>query len=139
MQTAVTAPAVVEFLKEFQGMIGAKPVTPEELDFSKAYLTRGYPAGFETPAQVASHLEVLVEHRLPDDYFNTFIPKIAAVDGADVLRVARQRLALDQLTIIVVGDRSKIEKDLRNLPEGKNLVVCRFDENFRMVPEGTGG
>lgn len=139
VQTAVTAPAVVEFLKEFQGMIGAKPLTPEELEFSKAYLTRGYPAGFETPAQLASHLEVLVEHRLPDDYFNTFIPKIAAVDGADVLRVARQRLALDQLTIIVVGDRSKIEKDLRNLPEGKNLVVCRFDENFRMVPEGTGG
>ncbi len=139
VQTAVTAPAVVEFLKEFRGMIGGKPVTAEELEFSKAYLTRGYPAGFETPGQVASHLEVLVEHRLPDDYFNTFIPKVSAVDSAEVLRVARQRLALDQLTIIIVGDRAKIEQDLRNLPEGKNLVVCRFDENFRLVPEGASG
>ena len=135
VQTAVTAPAVVEFLKEFQGMLGTKPITPQELEFSKAYLTRGYPAGFETPAQVASHLEVLVEHRLPDDYFNTFIPKVSAVDSEAVLRVARQRLALDQLTIIIVGDRSRIERDLRSLPEGKNLVVCRFDENFRLVPE----
>ena len=43
VQTAVTAPALVEFLKEFRGIVGANPVGPEELEFSKAYLTRGYP------------------------------------------------------------------------------------------------
>src|SRR5208337_3523838 len=65
VQTAVTSPALVEFLKEFQGITGAKPVGRDELEFSKAYLTRGYPADFETPAQVALHLESLVEYRLP--------------------------------------------------------------------------
>ena len=84
VQTAVTAPALVEFLKEFEGMTGARPVTAEEVEFSKAYLVRGYPAGFETPAQVASQLETLVEFRLPADYFDTFIPKISAVTPDDV-------------------------------------------------------
>jgi predicted Zn-dependent peptidase len=135
VQTAVTAPAVVEFLKEFDGMLGARPVEPEELAFSKTYLTRGYPAGFETPGQVASHLETLVEHNLPDNYFNDYIPKISAVTAEDVLRVAKERLLRDRLAIIVVGDRQKIEADLRKLPEGKDLTVCRFDENFRLIPE----
>ena len=57
VQTAVTAPALVEFLKEFRGITGVNPVGPEELEFSKAYLTRGYPADFETAAQIALHLE----------------------------------------------------------------------------------
>jgi zinc protease len=89
VQTAVTAPALVEFLKEFQGIAGANPVGPEELEFSKAYLTRGYPADFETPAQIALHLETLVEHGLPDDFFNTYAPRVEAVTTGDVRNVAK--------------------------------------------------
>ena len=53
VQTAATAPALVEFLKEFRGMAGSRPVSRQELGFAKAYLTRGYPADFETPGQIA--------------------------------------------------------------------------------------
>jgi zinc protease len=48
VHTAVTAPALAEILKEFQGMAGARAVTADELAFSQAWLTRGYPAYFET-------------------------------------------------------------------------------------------
>ena len=33
VQTEVTAPAMAEFLKEFDGMAGGRPVTREELEF----------------------------------------------------------------------------------------------------------
>ena len=36
--------------------------------------------------------------------------------------------------VIIVGDRSKIETDLRALPIGKNLDVVQFDDDFRLVP-----
>ncbi len=62
------------------------------------------------------------------------MPKISAVSVDDVLRVAKQHLDLGHLTVIVVGDREKIEKDLRALPIGKDLEVAQFDENFRLVP-----
>jgi len=134
VQTAVTAPALAEFLKEFQGMVGGRPVTEKELDFNKDYLTRGYPAQFETPEAVAGQLETLVQFRLADDYFNAVVPKISAVTEADVLRVAKQHLRTGELAAIVVGDRSKIESSLRELPIGKDLTVVHFDEDFRLVP-----
>jgi len=134
VQTAVTAPALVEFLKEFEGMVGGRPVDKDELEFNKNYLTRGYPAQFETPGNVASQLETLVEFGLPDDYFNTVVPNIAAVTEADVLRVAKRYLDTNHLTAIVVGDRAKIESSLRELPIGKDLAVVHFDEDFRLAP-----
>ena len=136
VQTAVTAAALVEMLEEMAGMVGRRPVTPEELAFSKDYLTRGYPATFETPRDVAAQLETIVQHRLPDDYFNTVVPKIQAVTIEDVLRVAKKHLDLDHLAVVIVGDRAQIETSLRELCIGKNLAVVRFDEDFRLVPAG---
>jgi zinc protease len=134
VQTAVTQPALVEFLKEFEGMLGKQPVTPAELEFNKTYLTRGYPAGFETPGAVANQLETLVEYGLPDDYFNTLVPRIKGVTAEEVLKVAKRYLHPDHLAVIIVGDREKTEKSLRELPIGKDLAVLKFDEQFRLVP-----
>ncbi len=133
VQTAVTAGALGEFLKELDGMVGARPVAEKELDFCKKYVTRGYVAGFETPSQVATQLETLVAHKLPDDYFNSVVPGVRAVTADDTMRVAKEYLASDRLTIIVVGDRTKIESDLRTLPIGKDLVAYQFDEDFRLL------
>ena len=139
VQTAVTAPALVEFLREFRGMAGGRPVSLRELGFAKAYLMRGYPADFETPAQIALNLETLVEYGLPHDFFGTFMTRIKAVDGEDVARVARKYLDLDHLLIVVVADRAKVESSLRKLPVGKNLEIVRFDENFRLTPASPNG
>jgi len=134
VQTAVTAPALAEFLKEFEGLLGQRPVSQEELEFNKDYLTRGYPARFETPSDMGGQLESIVQFQLPDDYFNTVIPGITAVTSDEVVRVAKKYLDLGHLTIIVVGDRSQIEADLRKLPAGQNLEVVQFDDEFRLVP-----
>ena len=134
VQTAVTAPALVEFLKEFEGMLGQRPIGKEELQFNKDYLTRGYPSRFETPSDMGGQLEAIVQFQLPDDYFNTVIPGITAVTSEDVVRVANKYFDLAHLCVVIVGDRSKIETDLRALPIGKNLDVVQFDDDFRLVP-----
>ena len=114
VQTNVTAPALSEFLKELNDMAGARPVEAKELDFCKKYVTRGYTAGFETPSHVASQLETLVAYQLPDDYFNSVVPGIQAVNADDVMRVAKKYLALDRLAIIVVGDRRRSNPSCEN-------------------------
>ncbi|MBN2579722.1 MAG: insulinase family protein [Pirellulales bacterium] len=136
VQTAVTAPALTEFLKEYRGITGAQPVQPAELDFGKAYLVRAFPADFETSGQIAGHLETLVEFRLPDDYFNAYIPRIDAVTADDVIDAAKKHIDLDRQAIIIVADRENVEPELRKLPAGKNLEAVRFDDNFRLVPAG---
>ena len=134
VKTDVTPPALVEFLKEIDGLRGEIPIKPEELNDAKDYLTRGYAGEFETISQIAQRLETLVEYKLPDDYFNTFIPKISAVTADDVLAAAKKYVHPDNLAIIIVGDREKIEESLTKLPAGKNIELMKFDENFQLVP-----
>ena len=134
VQTAVTAPALVEFLKEFDGMVGGRPVAGDELQFCRRFLTRGYPAMFETTTQLAAQLETLFAYRLPDDYFNTFVPEVDAVTADQVLDTAKKYLKVGELTIVVVGDRKKIEAGLRDLPVGKDLAIFQFDDDFHLTP-----
>jgi predicted Zn-dependent peptidase len=134
VETAVTAPALVEFLKEFRGMAGGRPVSRQELGFAKAYLTRRHPADFETPGQIALSLETLVEYGLSNDFFGTYMSRIQTVSGEDVSRVAKKYLDLDHLVIVIVADRAKVESALRQLPAGKNLEIVQVDEINRDRP-----
>ncbi len=86
VQTAVTAPALKEMLNELQEIAAKRPVAGDELDFDKKYMTRAFPADFETSSSIAARLETLVEFHLPDDYFETVLPGIAAVTGDDVTK-----------------------------------------------------
>jgi len=132
VQTAVTAPALTEFIAEFEGISGVRPVEGDELDFCKKYITRGFPQGFDTPGGVAGQLATLVEFDLPDDYFSTVVPKVNAVTTADIVRAAKKCIDLGRLAVIIVGDRAQIEASLRELPIGKNLTVVRFDDDFKL-------
>ena len=137
VQTAVTAPSLTEFIAELQGIIGSRPVQGEELDFCKKYITRGFPGGFETSTALAGMLENLVQYDLPDNYYDTVLPGVAAVTGDEITAVAKKYLKPDNVSVIIVGDRSKIESSLRELPLGKSLKVMRFDDDFRLVPAQT--
>ncbi|MDP4574495.1 pitrilysin family protein [Qipengyuania sp. G39] len=76
---------------------------------------RGLPNRFETNYQV---LGAIVENdRLgrPDDYYTTLPATYRAIDKAAIDAAARQYLGPDDLTIVVVGDRSEIDAQLDKL------------------------
>ena len=125
VQTAVTAPAVTETLREFEEITGTRPVEEDEFQAAKAALLRGYPSTFETPWQMLNHLGPIVQFGLPHDYLATYPANIDGVTLADVRRVAGERLNRDRLTILVVGDRAAVESQLRDL--GLALVVINGD------------
>ena len=121
VQTAVTAPAVVETLREFEEITGTRPVEEDEFQAAKAALLRGYPSTFETPWQILNQLGPIVQFGLPHDHLATYPANIDGVTLADVRRVAGERLNGDLLTVLVVGDREAVESELRDL--GPALVV----------------
>ena len=82
----------------------------------------GYPAGFERPAQLLGQLVTLAQFNLPDDYFQTFEERLAAVTLADTHRVGAEYLATNRLTILVVGDRQQVEEPLRELGHALTLL-----------------
>ena len=125
VQTAVTAPAVVETLREFEEITGTRPAEEDEFQAAKAALLRRYPSTFETPWQMLNHLGPIVQFGLPNDYLATYPANIDAVTLADVRRVAGERLNRDRLTVLVVGDREAVESELRDI--GPALIVMNGD------------
>ncbi len=116
VQTAVTRPALVELMKELTDIAGPRPVTRAELASAKQQISEGFPRRFETTFGVAAQLASLAAGDLPDDEFEHYQARIEAVTKADVDRVARQYITPENMTILIVGDRSQIEAPLSSLP-----------------------
>ena len=123
VHTASTAAAIADASAEIEGIRGSRPVTEHELSHAKAALTRGYPAGFETAAQVARAVSQLALYDLPDTYFSDFVPTVGAVTAAEVTRVAAQYLDPARLTALVVGDAQVVADSLHTLSFGEPLQL----------------
>src|SRR6185295_11968040 len=86
-----------------------------ELASARDYLVGVFPLRFEVPAQVAAALAGLVIHELPDDELDRYRPAVAAVSAADMLDAARRLIRPSDMSVVVVGDASKVESALRDL------------------------
>jgi zinc protease len=105
--------ALVEFMKELRGIVGGRPITDEELTVAKEALVQRLPATFASVSSINGALTTLWVQNLPDDYYQQYAKRIAAITRDDVLRVAKQYVTVDKLAIVIVGDRKVIEAPLK--------------------------
>jgi zinc protease len=115
--TDVTTRALEEALKEVNGLRDDGP-TATELDNARDYLRGVLPLRLQTTAALAARVSELVVFGLPEDYFQHYRDRIAAVTHDDVHRAAREHVRPDAMAIIVVGDASQIEEPIRQLQLG---------------------
>ncbi|HKJ93020.1 MAG TPA: pitrilysin family protein [Longimicrobiales bacterium] len=120
--TDVTARAVEEALSEMRGLHDGG-ATAQELDAARDYLRGVLPLTLQTTDQLAGRVAEIVVFDLPIDYFVQYRDHIADVTADDVARVARDRLRLSRLAIVVVGDAEQITKPLQDLGIGPVQVV----------------
>jgi zinc protease len=123
VHTAATADAISDCLAELDGIRGARPPSEHEMLLAKASLTRGYPRGFETAQQVARSVARLALYGLPDTYFEEFVPRVQAVEAADVTRVAPKYVDPARAVALVVGDYQAIAESLRPLGLGEPQLL----------------
>jgi len=115
VQTDATGASVREILRECAELGGERPVTDKELALAHAALTRGFPRSFETGDQIARSRMQAVLYGLPDDYFDTYVERVRAIDVPAVTAVAGRWLQPSDLFAVVVGDREKVEAELRDV------------------------
>ena len=87
-------------------------VGDRELSDAQAYLTGSFPLTIETPSAIAMQVLSAVFFGLDLQELQTFRERVNAVTVDDVQRVARTYLHPDRLSIVLVGDASKFEKQL---------------------------
>ena len=117
VRTDATAAAITEILREVERM-RAEELTVAELVTARESFTRSLPGLFETTSEAASSVGKLFVHTLPLDHYRTLPARVDAVTAPDVQRVARQFLRLDELVVVAVGDRDRIQGDLEGLGLG---------------------
>jgi zinc protease len=100
----VVVDAVREMLREIVDVASSRPITDSELHFAKAYLTRRFPARFETNGGVAGHLAQLELYGLPIDYYDRYSERVDAVTLEEAAEAARRSLDPTGLKVVVVGD-----------------------------------
>ncbi len=105
--------ALTEFMKEFRGIQGARPVTDDELQMAKNSLAQSLPERFASVGGIGGAIGTVWQQGLPDDYYRQYVKAINAVTKDDMVRVAKQYIDLDHLSIVIVGDRASIEGPLK--------------------------
>jgi zinc protease len=115
--------ALVEFMKELRGIVGTRPITDAELTTAKDSLTQRLPGQFASVGVIGASIVTLWSQGLPDTYYQDYVAKVSAVTKDDVVRVARQYIDLDHLSIVIVGDRKTIEAPLKGTNIAPIVVV----------------
>ena len=122
--------ALIEFMKELRGIGGSRPITDEELTTAKESLIQRLPGTFGSVQSVNNAIVSLWTEALPENYYQQYESKISAVRKEDVVRVAKQYIDLDHLTIVIVGDRSSIEGPLKATGIAP-IVTADLEGNFK--------
>ena len=116
VQTDKTVEAIGELRREVAEFVGAKPITAEELTKVRDRDVRALSGQFETNAAVSGAIADIVRFGRPDDYVRTLRGRLEAQTESGVRAAAAQAFRPDTLTWVIVGDLSKIEAQLRQLP-----------------------
>lgn len=119
IQADKTADAMKELQREFTEVISSRPPTDAELKKAVTDNALGLSGNWETMGAVAGTLSQIVRFGLPDDYYQTYAGKLQALKTEELAKAAKTVIHPEQLTWVVVGDRSKIEKSLQDLNWGE--------------------
>ncbi|GAA2188143.1 M16 family metallopeptidase [Micromonospora lupini] len=121
VQTAVTAPALVEAVGEIT-RTQAGGVTEDELAVARSWRAGQLSVELQSPRAIASALTTLVVHDLPDDYHARLREELLDADVAQVSAAAATHLHPEALTLVIEGDAAVIRNDLEEANLGTLLT-----------------
>jgi zinc protease len=99
--------------------IHSKPLTDAELRLAKDSIIRSLPGDFESAYGVNGKLADLWLFGLPQDYYTKLPALIEGVTSADAQAAAAKYVHPENLLVIEVGDKAKIESGLKDLKLGQ--------------------
>ena len=118
-----TADSIAEMRNELAGMMGPKPIRPDELDKVKQQQILELPGSHETMNSIGNLLSDLLQLGLPLDFYDTYVSRVSALTVPELESYARDLLDPQHIIWMVVGDRSQIEPALRELQIGEIIAT----------------
>ena len=109
--TNVTGPALQEIMTEVDEL-QKNPPPEDELQGVKNYASGVFVLQNSTRGGIISQLSNLELHELPDEYLTNWVSKVHALTPEQISATAAKYLRKDDMTLVVVGDRSQISEQV---------------------------
>ena len=111
VRTEVTDSAATEFVNELN-RISQGDITAEELEKAKQIITGRFARSLEDPQTVAQFAINTALYDLPDDFYEKYLQRIAALTLEQVNQAAQKYITPDQTYLVAVGDESALDDKL---------------------------
>ena len=121
-----TAASIKEFVSEINKYY-AEGVTPEELEFTKSAMGQRDARAYETPGQKLGFLGRMMTYGLKPSFVDEQADILQGMSKADVDALADKHLNLDEMIMVVVGDKAKYMDEVKAL--GFPVVEIDADGN----------
>jgi len=121
VRNEVTDSAIVQFMIELNRMRD-EDVTDDELELAKNYIAGAFARNLESPQTVANFALNTFRYNLPDDYYSSYLERLAAVDKATVRAMAQRYINTEQARIIVVGNKDEVGEKLNAFSASEEVV-----------------
>lgn len=122
VRTEVTDSALAELLAQVR-RVRTELIPRAELEAAKGALVGSFPLSIETVDQVARQVGEVRLFGLPANYLATYRPRLAAVTPAQALAAAQATIKPQAMTIVVVGDATKIHAGLQRIAPVRLMSV----------------
>jgi zinc protease len=130
VKTDVTAPATKELMIELRKIL-VEPPTAAELKSAKDASIQSLPGQFSTMGATAGAMGSIFVYNRPLDYFAKLPAKYEALTPADITAAAKATVHPENLLLVEVGDKAKIEQGLKEL---KLAPVVYADPLGNLIP-----
>jgi len=108
VRNEVVAATLTEMFYELDRM-RALPVSAEELDDARNYMSGVFSLGLATQDGLTGQLVLVYLNRLAGDYLETYREKIRALTAPDVQMAAQRYFDSANAQMVIVGDRAQVE------------------------------
>ena len=123
VQTDKTKESVIELKKELDQYVTTNPPTKEEFDKVQENAVLQLPGGWETNASVLNALQEEVQYNRGNSYWPNYASMIRNLSVEDMKAAAKKVIDPSKLTWVIVGDKEKIEKGIRDLNIGDIHII----------------
>ena len=124
--TDVTGAALKEVFGEIRRLQNEAPPVPEAAGI-ESWLAGTFILQNASPGGLIGSLATRDFHGLPANWLETYVPGVLAVGASDIQQLARDTLPLGTMTLVVVGDLAKVERQLKALPELRKVRFQRVN------------
>jgi zinc protease len=114
VRTDVTTESIVELEKEIRNY-AENGITEPELTFTRNAIGQRDARRYETPMQKLVFLSRIVTYKLDDDFVDQQKTILAGISQKEINELARRHLKMDEMIIVVVGDKQAILPGLESL------------------------